>query len=71
MPSVPNRDPIPLEPKNIPTTKNSNNAGTPYLYPILSAKILTKNSRDNTNNTNSTCISILYSLFSILNSFSL
>ena len=52
---LPKTDAMPDEPKNIPTTKNSSRAGTPYLYPILSAKILTKNRRDNINRKNSTC----------------
>ena len=63
IPLVPNSAPMLREPKSIPTARNSSNAGTPYLYPILSAKILTKNSSDKINSHNSTCISTSYFLF--------
>ena len=51
--------PKPSEPNTIPTTRKSNNTGTPSLLPILLTNMLAKNNTDITSKNNSICIFFL------------
>lgn len=51
--------PKPSEPNTIPTTRKSNNTGTPSLLPILLTNMLAKNNTDITSKKNSICIFFL------------